>query len=282
MTPKAYLATRDLGGGVKIEEVVKESESNAARDAGYTLTPLVLQPVPHGFVYTDPMPVSGEPVAWEQDAKEFGRALNDAAWALVESWPERMSGHAFNHCKQALRAAILKYAEEVVKTNQPHALAAAQAEVKRLREALELAKRELLEFQHNVDEGHVCFEGGYFHEALSAVKAALSTPADTSVLDRLVADAGRAKWLPIETAPTDGRTLLLGYTNSHGNWRTLRGQWMSQDYIDSFWEDPDAGDPGWYETSVECDEPPNCWFVEPTHWMPLPDAPDDSRAEVKS
>lgn len=79
-------------------------------------------------------------------------------------------------------------------------------------------------------------------------------------------------WQPIETAPKTGRTILLGYVNSHGNWRTLRGQWFSEEAILD-WEEPDDFEAGWYETSVEADDPPNCWLTEPTHWMPLPAAP---------
>lgn len=85
----------------------------------------------------------------------------------------------------------------------------------------------------------------------------------------------RQQWRSIETAPTDGRTILLGYFNSHGKWRTLRGQWMSEAYIAEYWEDPDDVEPGWFETSVEADDPPNCWrIIEPTHWQPLPPPPE--------
>jgi hypothetical protein len=86
--------------------------------------------------------------------------------------------------------------------------------------------------------------------------------------------ANMAKWQPIETAPKDGRTLLLGYFNSGGNWRTLRGEWFTEGSMDE-WDGDDGANPeGWYETSVENDDPPNCWATEPTHWMPLPDPPD--------
>lgn len=81
------------------------------------------------------------------------------------------------------------------------------------------------------------------------------------------------QWQPIDTAPKEGRTLLLGYHNSHGNWRTVRGQWMSEAYIAEHWEDPDDIQPGWFETSVEADDIPNCWRIEPSHWMPLPAPP---------
>lgn len=96
-----------------------------------------------------------------------------------------------------------------------------------------------------------------------------------------------AEWQPIETAPKDGRTLLLGRFNSHGKWRTLRGQWFSADAIAESWEEPDGCDEGWYETSVECEDVPNCWWTEPTHWQPLPPAPgvgdlDSQTKEEKS
>jgi hypothetical protein len=66
---------------------------------------------------------------------------------------------------------------------------------------------------------------------------------------------------------------LLGYPNVLGKWRTVRGEWISQAVIGETWEDPDEAEPGWYETSVEADDAPNCWPINPTHWMDLPAAP---------
>jgi hypothetical protein len=104
-----------------------------------------------------------------------------------------------------------------------------------------------------------------------------ASPAKVSALldeiDRLRAELQPRRWQVIETAPKDGRTLLLGYFNSHGKWRTVRGQWMSEDYIAEYWEDLDDIEPGWFETSVEADDAPNCWRIEPTHWMPIPPGP---------
>jgi hypothetical protein len=83
-------------------------------------------------------------------------------------------------------------------------------------------------------------------------------------------------WRPIETAPKDGRALLLGHFNSHGKWRTVRGQWFSADEIAETFENPDGCDEGWFETVVESDDIPNCWATEPTHWMPLPLPPKEA------
>ena len=105
--------------------------------------------------------------------------------------------------------------------------------------------------------------------------------------DRIQPDALRSRqclhgisepsgWMPIETAPKNDRTLLLGRFNSHGKWRTMRGQWMSENYIAEHWEDPDGVEPGWFETAVEPDDPPNCWPINPTHWMPLPPSPSSA------
>lgn len=87
-------------------------------------------------------------------------------------------------------------------------------------------------------------------------------------------DAAADGWQPIETAPQTGRTLLLGYFNVLGKWRTLRGQWFTNAVIQEEWTNSDVHEAGWFETSVECDEEDSgCWPTDPTHWMPLPQAP---------
>ena len=104
-------------------------------------------------------------------------------------------------------------------------------------------------------------------------------------LQSRLADAEKdaARWQPIETAPQTGRTILLGYLNSHGHWRTMRGQWFSKEEIAETWEEAEACEEleGWYETSEEADDIPNCWATEPTHWMPVPKAPDCAIAAGK-
>lgn len=80
-------------------------------------------------------------------------------------------------------------------------------------------------------------------------------------------------WLDIASAPKTGRTLLLGYWNSLGKWRTVRGQWVSLEHIAEHWEDPGDAEAGWFETAVEADDVPNCWPVSPSHWQPMPEPP---------
>ena len=82
------------------------------------------------------------------------------------------------------------------------------------------------------------------------------------------------QWQPIETAPKDGQTLLLGYFNKCNRWRTVRGQYFSQEQINAEWDEP--GVPGWYETAENADDPPSCWGINPTHWMPLPEPPQEA------
>jgi hypothetical protein len=96
---------------------------------------------------------------------------------------------------------------------------------------------------------------------------------DAAPIPPLTAPVPQTSWQPIESAPKDGRTLLLGCFNTLGRWRTMRGQWFSEAAIAEDWEDPDDAEEGWYETAVEPDVP-NCWSIAPSHWMPLPVAPE--------
>lgn len=119
-------------------------------------------------------------------------------------------------------------------------------------------------------------------EGIRALAAAPAAPQAESQLPAgpVSTEPSSTGWLPIETAPKNGCTLLLGYWNSHGNWFTLRGQWFSEEVIYATWEDPDLAAEGWYETPVEIDDTPNCFWTEPTHWQPLPSGPTQLDANV--
>ena len=68
--------------------------------------------------------------------------------------------------------------------------------------------------------------------------------------------AAMSEWRPIETAPKDGTQLLLCV----GGWRFIG--WWGQQYGNLY-------PPSW----CEGERGEN---LQPTHWMPLPDAPEES------
>lgn len=94
------------------------------------------------------------------------------------------------------------------------------------------------------------------------IRAALRQP-DTSEAVR--------EWQPIETAPKN-RSLILGYFYELGKWRTVRGRYINQGEMHDECEDPIDGE-GWFEEAVNADDLPNVWEINPSHWMPLPEAP---------
>ena len=72
---------------------------------------------------------------------------------------------------------------------------------------------------------------------------------------------------------TDKASIVRSMVFAVGIPRLQAGEDVNRSAIDEYWEDPDACDEGWYETSVEADDIPNCWATNPTHWMPLPKPP---------
>jgi len=95
----------------------------------------------------------------------------------------------------------------------------------------------------------------------------------------LPAQAVPARWMPIESAPRK-KTVLVGYWNLFGLWRTLRASYyrkgelpMSDDYP---WDDESDGfaPEGWYEeaytheTIIPLEQ-------DPVMWHPLPAAPQE-------
>lgn len=90
--------------------------------------------------------------------------------------------------------------------------------------------------------------------ALEMSKIAADTIIDCQqiVMDREQAKLDKVKWQPIETAPKDGTSILVtdGFDVCDAYFRG--GDWWQYQCGDD-----------WYSTSIN-----------PTHWMPLPDAPE--------
>ena len=74
-----------------------------------------------------------------------------------------------------------------------------------------------------------------------------------------VAKTGGEEWQPIETAPKDGRTILIGAAGP----RVCAAFWMNDWY-------GDKSLPGWMMDGM--DEEYGS-YKNPTHWMPLPAPP---------
>ncbi len=95
-------------------------------------------------------------------------------------------------------------------------------------------------------------------------------------------------WIPVaDRMPMSGAVVLVAYKNERGLWRRIRAQWIAakskESNIDSeigeYDEATDAYyDPeGWYERINNWDDYSAVVVYEgtPTHWMPLPDLPED-------
>lgn len=79
-------------------------------------------------------------------------------------------------------------------------------------------------------------------------------------------------WRPIQSAPK-GRIVLVFYKNKLGNGRTMRARYYLPETLESDSTESGWADEGWYEES-EAYEYLMPLEQEPTHWMPLPPAPE--------
>jgi hypothetical protein len=103
---------------------------------------------------------------------------------------------------------------------------------------------------------------------IRALKAALASPPSGTP----------AGWQSIESAPKS-KTVLVGYPNKLGNWRTVKASFypagtleMSEESPGYYDSDDEFAAEGWYE-ETETHEFVLPLEVDPTHWMPLPAAP---------
>lgn len=102
-------------------------------------------------------------------------------------------------------------------------------------------------------------------EAWNTRSAQVATPA---------APAAQA-WQPIETAPKDGRKIMLSYRNRNGKPRSVLARWLTDEQAEETDADGVGLEGGWYECIDNWDEYTEVCIHEgdPTHWMPLPAAP---------
>ena len=111
----------------------------------------------------------------------------------------------------------------------------------------------------------------------------LGGPSDDSAhqalaaLNRLAAAFHDRAWRPIETAPKDGTRIQLAVIDMSGNILSDTGNWVEGDTHEE-WDEVDDGirvklweeqEDGHWSTNYCLDA-----LEEPTHWQPLPSAPD--------
>ena len=102
-----------------------------------------------------------------------------------------------------------------------------------------------------------------------------------------VAKSAGTSWTPVtESLPAKGRKVLAFYTNSRGNGRTIRAEWVSPKTSES----GDDSDIGEYDEDTDCYYDPEGWYEcmdnwddyrlitvhegEVSHWMPMPAPPE--------
>lgn len=75
------------------------------------------------------------------------------------------------------------------------------------------------------------------------------------------------EWQPIETAPKDGREIIVWGVRG-GDWGYTEPEWT---WTGARWSGGSLSVPaGWYETKAT---PRYSNGFSPTHWMPLPEPP---------
>lgn len=109
-------------------------------------------------------------------------------------------------------------------------------------------------------------------------------PAPEAAREELVAEVRRLAaapavsapaWQPIETAPKDGRKLILFYLNRNGKARTVMARWVTDEEAAETDADGVGLEGGWYECIDNWGEYSQVTITEgePSRWMALPANP---------
>jgi hypothetical protein len=87
--------------------------------------------------------------------------------------------------------------------------------------------------------------------------------------------ATASQWQPIETAPKDGRKIIVFYLNRNKLPRTVMASWLSEEQANDIDNDGAGLNAGWYERTDNWDDYSHIAIQEgkPTNWMPLPQPP---------
>lgn len=86
-------------------------------------------------------------------------------------------------------------------------------------------------------------------------------------------------WRTIDSAPMDGRKIILAYMNRNGLKRTVMGHWLTDEAAAEIDHEGAGLEGGWYEQIDNWDDysEVRIYEGEPTHWMPLPPPPEGEK-----
>jgi hypothetical protein len=130
-----------------------------------------------------------------------------------------------------------------------------------------------------------CAEAAQYHAAMAGYRPARHAAMDADVetisnaMAALVNALAQDSWQPIATAPKTGRKVILCYLNRHSLPRTVMARWVTDEEAAETDGEGVGLEAGWYECidNYEYTEVAIC-EGEPTHWMPLPEAPRKEEA----
>lgn len=114
-------------------------------------------------------------------------------------------------------------------------------------------------------------------EMLEAGRATSTYPILVRDIWQAMHDAAPSGWQPIETAPKDGRKVILFYLNRNKLPRTVMATWLTDERAAETDADGVGLEAGWYECIDNWDDYSQVAIHEgePTHWMPLPAPPSE-------
>lgn len=103
-----------------------------------------------------------------------------------------------------------------------------------------------------------------------------ATSAAHAAWNRRAAIAAPPGWQPIETAPKDGRKIIVAYVNRNGKLRTVMACWLTDERAAEMDTDGVGLEGGWYECIDNWDDYTEVAIHEgePANWMPILAAPD--------
>lgn len=79
-------------------------------------------------------------------------------------------------------------------------------------------------------------------------------------------------WQPIDTAPKDGTEVFLYVPGD--SLHPTAGRYKTREYFSEEYDDPDYQEEGWY-WSFGYPSDFHQEVLTPTHWMPLPEPPEE-------